>query len=262
MLGDLVVTKYNSGCLRSILLKSHNIGTEEIPELYQLVGAAAEAHHEAALKAAGELYVREHTIKAQLSENVEYSGRADFVRHLADGTVVDEVKGHTSKNTRLDVIRKGEYNVSYLAQLVSYMVKLRTNRGRLICGYWEEDTNGAYVQQEQRIFRAEIQDDGGVSVDGAPSGYFVADLLAHQRAAVRVLEGQEVGPRPDKWNQKWGGPCQMCAFKAACDTYDAAPCSTEEFLQLAEEAVEALEPRDPPVINKVKPPKRKKGDAA
>jgi hypothetical protein len=252
MVGDTVVTKYNSGCLRSILIQSHGIREGDIPEAYQRVGAEHERVHEQELNAQGVLYVREMVTKAQLSDKVEYSGRADFVCTIPNvGTVIDECKGHSSKNTRRDVIRNGEYNISYLAQLVSYMTRFRTQKGRLVCGYYEETEDGALVRQEERTFKVEIDDAGGIDVDAVPSGYSVADLLAHQRAAVRVLENQEVAARPDKWNQKFGGPCTFCPFKAACDQYDTQGGSVQEFLESAKAAVKALPPKKVPEINKV-----------
>lgn len=261
MVGDLVITKYNSGCLRSILIQSHGIREGDIPDAYQRVGAEHERMHARDLEEQGISFVREVVLKAQLSENVEYSGRCDFaVTFPKAGLVIDECKGHTSKNTRRDVIRNGEYNVSYLAQLVSYMVKLRTQKGRLVCGYYEETTDEppVLVRQEERTFKVEIGDDGSIDVDGVPSGYCVADLLAHQRAVVRVLENQEVAARPDKWNQKYGGPCTYCPFKVACDKYDAEGGSTEEFLVSAQAAVDALPPKPEPTVNKISKRKPKK----
>jgi len=169
---------------------------------------------------------------------------------------------NASKNTRRDVIRKGEYNLSYLAQLVSYMVRLRTQKGRLICGYYEENHAIPPVleRQEERIFKVEIDGDGSILVDGASSGFGVADLLAHQRAAVRVLENQEVGPRPDKAVLKYGGPCSFCPFKAACDSYDVIGGGTEQFLQLARNAVAALPPKPAPKAFKTKKPSKEKSN--
>lgn len=255
MVGDLVVTKYNSGCLRSILIQSHGTREASIPQLYIDCGAAAEAQHEADLVDAGVHFIREMVIKTQLTPNVEYSGRADFVCHgLTVGTVVDEVKGHTSKNTRRDVIRKGAYNVSYLAQLVSYMLRLRTQKGRLVCGYYEENDDGKLIRQEERTFKVELDDDGSILVDGVSSGYGVHDLLAHQRAATRVLEGQEVLGRPDGASLKFGGPCVYCPFKAACDEYDRTGGSTEEFLKSAQVAIGNLPVKPEPKAFKIKKP--------
>lgn len=258
MLGGVVVTKYNNGCLRSILIQSHDIREGAIPQLYIDCGAEHERVHEAELKAKGTSYIREMVIKAQLTSDVEYSGRADFVCHEAVGIIVDECKGHTSKNTRRDVIRKGEYNISYLAQLVSYMVRLRAQKGRLVCGYYEEDPFGKLCRQEERTFKVEVDDDGSILVDGASSGYGVADLLAHQREAVRVLETQEVSARPDKANLRFGGPCSTCPFKAACDVYDTAGGSTEDFLESARVAIANRPPRTEPKAFKIKQPRKGK----
>lgn len=259
MVGTAVVTKYNSGCLRSILIQSHGIREGEIAELYQRCGSTAEEQHAADLTAQGTPFTREVVLKAQLSKNVEYSGRADFVCQVPGvGTVVDECKGHTSKNTRRDVIRKGEYNLSYLAQLVSYMARLRTQMGRLVCGYYEEDAAGALIRQEERTFKVEIDDEGVILVDGTSSGYSVADLLAHQKAVVDVLENQTVGPRPDKADLKYGGPCSYCPFKAACDQYDVTGGTTEEFLAAARTAVENLPPKPEPEAFKIKPARKGK----
>jgi hypothetical protein len=259
MIGDLVVTKYDGGCLRSILIRANGIKTGEIPELYQRCGAAAEDRHAAYLKGRSNQFLREVVLRAPLSSKVEYSGRADFVVEIPNvGTVVDECKGHTSKDTRRSVIRNGEYNVGYLAQLVSYMVRLRTQKGRLICGYYEEDENGEFVCQEQRFFKVEIDDEGSIIVDEVSSGYCVADLLAHQRAAVRVLENQEVAQRPDKASLKFGGPCSLCPFKSACDAYDKVGGTTEELLQAARRAVAELPPKPEPKAFKVKQPRKRK----
>lgn len=258
MVGDLVITKYDSGCLRSILIRANGIRTGAIPELYQRCGATAEVQHAADLKAKGVTFIREMGLKAQLTPNVEYSGRADFVCQVPNiGTVVDECKGHTSKDTRRSVIRNGEYNISYLAQLVSYMVRLRTQKGRLVCGYYEEDERGQLVRQEERTFKVEIDEDGAILVDGVSSTYSVTDLLAHQRAAARVLENQEIAPRPDKAAQKYGGPCSYCPFKAACDAHDLSPSTTDEFLALAQAAVDSLPPKTVPTAFKIKQPRRK-----
>lgn len=266
MVGEVVVTKYDSGCLRAILIKSHGVTAGDIPQAYADVGLASEEQHAADLSAEGLQFTREVSIKVPLSPTVTYSGRADFVVNFPKaGTVIDECKGTISKNTRKDAIRNGEYNISYLAQLVSYMVRFKTQKGRLVCGYYEEthEAEPKLVRQEERTFKVEISDDGNISVDGEPSGYCVADLFAHQRAAVRVLENQEVAARPDKWRQKYGGPCTYCPFKIACDKFDsgcegpaALMPAAEALVYLARRAVEALPAKPEPKPNKIKQPKK------
>lgn len=258
MLGDQVVTKYNSGCLRSILIKANGVRDGELAPILERLGKVAEAAHAKDLTDAGKAYDTELPIKSALSEYVEYSGRADFVVRGKETTVVHEVKGHLSKNTRRDVIRQGKYNPSHLAQLVSYMVQLRTPFGNLVCGYYEEtwDEEPSLVRQEARTFLVEITDDGQIYVDDTPSGYSVADLLAHQRAAVKCLEKAEIGPRPAEWQQKYTSPCFYCPFKTACDEHDAKGMSTVVFLQSARDAVANAVPKKPQVAFKMKKPKK------
>jgi hypothetical protein len=262
MLGDVVMTKYDSGCLRSILAKANGIRTGEIHPVYKRVGAAHEdAYAELLSQDDKNISIeREVQVKKEISLDVQYSGRMDFrvLRALPDGThetIIHETKGTVSKNTRRD-FRKGEYNVSYLAQLVSYMVDERTTKGKLVCGYYEEDDSGVLRMQETREYRVTVTDTGRLDVDGEPSGYNVADLLAHRRAAAAVLENHEVGPRPDKWNQKWGGPCGRCAFSKTCDAWDSGALGTDTamFLGSAEEdaAVARATVQADPIINKVK----------
>jgi hypothetical protein len=102
-----------------------------------------------------------------------------------------------------------------------------------------------------------VGDDGDISVDAVSSGFNVADLLAHQRAAVRVMERQEVADRPAGWDQKFAGPCRFCPFKAACDKFDEDGGSPEDFLRLAKQAVDELPPQKEPVANKISTRKRK-----
>lgn len=261
-----VITKYDSGCLRSILIKSEGIRTGEIPLIYQQVGKAHEDQHLAALKADPRVLavVPEFKISRQLTDEVEYAGRADFkvFLHGREEPIVHETKGTVSKNTRRDVIKKGLYNVSYLAQLVSYMVQFRTTKGKLVCAYYEDAAEeGApveLVKVDERTFRVEINDAGNIEVDGQPSGYGVEDLLAHQAAAVEVLTTGTIADRPDKWNQKYGGPCSNCAFKKTCDAWDqGALQSREEFLcsaRLDAEAAQTNAKEDPKPF-KVKKPK-------
>lgn len=254
MMGDVVVTKYNSGCLRSILAKANGVRDGEIADIYQQVGRVAEDAHEIKLIADNVRYDRELPLSFQLSDKVEYSGRVDF--YIKD-EAVHEIKGHISKNTRREVIRNGVYNISYLAQLVSYMVRLRVVSGRLICSYFEDD-GGTLVCQESRTFEVTIDDDGSILVDSDPSGYYVADLLAHQQAAVKVLTTGEIAPRPANWNQKYGGPCNLCPFKTACDKHDREPSTTEQFLTDCQSSVQSAPKKASPTVFSVKKRKEKK----
>jgi len=226
MLGELVVTDYDSGCLRSILLQANGARTQ-IPEIYMKVGAAHEDwYEETVLKKDARIitYATEVPIKLPIEgvEGVVYSGRMDVLAaHEKVGTVIHETKGTISKNTRLSVIRKGMVKLNQLAQLVSYMIAKECTRGKLVVGYYEEDGDGTLVHQEGRDFKVEIDDSGAILVDSVPTGYSAMDQLRHRNAAARVLaSGEVVAARPDKWDQKWGGPCGNCNFREVCDKFD------------------------------------------
>ncbi len=267
MIGDTVMTKYDGGCLRMILAKANGLRTGEIPEAYKRVGAAHEnaTYKELVADPTIKAVQKELPVKRMLTDSVLYSGRMDFktVREGLEEPIIIEAKGTISKNTRRDVIRKRGFNISYLAQLVSYMFEARTTYGKLKCGYYEENEAGELQEMEGHTFKVRITDSGRIDVDGEPSGHNVAEMLAHQRAAARVIERNEIGPRPDKWNQKWGGPCTSCALARTCELVDSGAIETgDDFIASAKqdgEAAKAVQ-RVEPVVNKIKV-KKPKGES-
>jgi hypothetical protein len=253
MIGDLVMTDYDSGCLRSILLAHNGARSESIPKVYAEVGAAHENWIEAnVLKPDKRLvvYAREVPIKMPVPgcEDVLYSGRMDVLAcYVEVGQVILETKGTISKNTRLSVIRKGLVKLNHLAQLTSYMIAKRITRGKIIAGYYERDPDTLeFVHCEGREFKVEIADDGGIVVDGFPTAWTVADQLRHRLAAARVLSAETVPPRPDKATQAFGGPCSKCLFKSVCDNYDNQPVEgTYAFIEAGREAARAYNASPP-----------------
>ena len=214
MWGDVVLTDYDSGCLRSILIKSHTPRTE-IPKLYQEVGAVHETKYEGEVK--DHLLFREQPIKAEILTDVEYSGRCDFI--LDYGLpIVDECKATVSQSG-VRGLREGKYKLSHLAQLVSYLCKLKIPRGRLIYGYYERTAHD-WVEVERYVFKVSIADSGAVFINGVDSGFHVNDQLRHLFQVAKHLKEQKIGPRPWGWESKWGSPCNLCPFQATCASYD------------------------------------------
>jgi hypothetical protein len=234
MIGELVVTDYDSGCLRAILLAANGARTE-IPEIYMKVGAAHEDwYEETVLKKDPRIitYATEVPIKLPIPgvEGVLYSGRMDVLAaHEKVGTVIHETKGTISKNTRLAVIRKGKVKLNQLAQLVSYMIAKECTRGKLVVGYYE-DEDGSLVHQEGRDFKVEIDEDGSILIDGERYEYTVAHQMAHRQAAARTLVSGEIAERPANWDQKWGGPCGNCTFREVCNKFDRGELDGSEFI--------------------------------
>jgi hypothetical protein len=246
MIQDSVITEYSSGCLRQILLSSNGIRTD-IPETYARVGAAHEAQHEQELLGTSRVlaFDREVVIKLAIEgfDDILFSGRADFIcQYDKIGEVIHETKGTISKNTRLAVIRKQKPKVNQLAQLVAYMIARQTCYGKLVCAYYEEDEQGELEKQEEHVFRVQIADDGAILVDDLPSGFAVAEQIAHRTASAEVITAQIIADRPAGWEQKWGGPCSLCTFKDTCNRFDAGHIQTvEDFVASARKDVEIAE---------------------
>lgn len=268
MWGETVLTEYDSGCLRSQLLAAHGARTK-IPQIYMDVGAVHEDYYEIAHLALDDKVLsweREVVIKHDHADypDVSDSSRADVVAiHAGVGKVIHETKGTISKNTRLSVIRKGKVKLNQLAQLVRYMISEETTYGKLVCGYYEQGETGHLLWQEGREFKVRIADDGSILVDNEPSGFTVRDQIRHTQASARVISKDEIGTRPDKWEQKWGGPCTNCVFKATCDTYDQGGMSHAEFVASGKAAAEAYNANPKPdpepfkvKVSKPKAPKR------
>lgn len=254
MVGDGVLTQYNNGCLRSILIKANGIKDGDISDISKACGAASEEQHERDLEAMGVRFEREISIKRQLSPAVMYSGRVDFLGSDNETPLwIDECKGHTSTNSRREIIRKGVYSTGHLAQLVSYMVKMKVNAGRIVCGYFEQEESGSLKRQEGRVFNVRISEEGDIFVDKEPTLFSVDSLLEHEAMSVHVIEhGVVVSDRPLGAFDKYKGPCTRCSFKAACDSYDQNPVPTAQFLSMAQDAVWALPPKKGTKVNAVK----------
>jgi hypothetical protein len=215
------------------------------------VGAVHEAVHEQEVKGDPKVasYKREMVIKADITDDVQYSGRCDFeVQYYKVGTVIHETKSTVSRSTRDHVIRKGQVKLNHLAQLVSYLIQLKTTRGKIVCGYYELNEVGDYERVEAREFKVTIRDNGAIYIDGEHSGFNVEDQIAHALAAAKVLSEQRIWERPEGHDAKWKSPCTFCPFKKACDKYDAAEITTvSELVEAAREDVKGYVVKEPTV---------------
>lgn len=252
--GTLVKTEYDSACLRSILIRSHGVRTP-IAKTYSKVGEVHEGLHEQELRQDSRVegYERELVIKSEVIDGVFYSGRCDFkVEYKGVGTVIHECKSTVGRGTRDSAIRRGKVKINHLAQLSSYLTQLRTTRGKLVYGYYELNELDVYEQVERRDYKVQVNDVGALYVDGQPSGYNVADQLAHQLAAAKVLKEQIIWDRPDNAFASWGSPCNFCPFRRTCDEYDAGKIETvEELVESAREDVKGYVVTEPKV-NRIK----------
>lgn len=228
--GDAVFTRYNSGCLRKILLNKHGI-REELKSTTQQLGADNEEAYEQTLKATlpyPTTYTREEPIKSVLDNSttdpIIFSGRADFV--LRNGDVVervDELKSTQSANKRRE-LRAGEISPENLAQLVAYMVELETHAGRLLYTFYDLKKN----IKENYDFSVNIAANGTIELNRCKYEFSVHDYLRHRELACDVLRRDVIGPRPYGGERPFVGACGFCPFKDRCAKADAG-CSVSEF---------------------------------
>lgn len=254
-----VVTKYSSGCMRSILFSAHGLRTDLHP-LYAAVGAEHEALHLARLTADPAIVGVERECPVQGlvygHDVVEYSGRQDFVVTYKDGhKEIHECKATFSKNTRRE-FRKGVPVTNHLAQLVSYLGQAELDRGRLVYGYYEAEDNGALVCAELKEILVSVDEKGRILTDGVDSGFTAVDQLRHMQISAKHLMAETWGPRPAGWDSKWSSPCSFCVFRSACDHMDQTSLSIDEAFRIADRSIKGI-PTAIPAVNQYNPKRRK-----
>lgn len=232
--GQGVITEYNSGCLRYIVASQDTI-RKTIDPKFMKVGEVHENRHAEALGASMKL--REEPIKVEINNKVVLSGRADFI--TSDDSI-HETKATLSKNFRRDVIRKGKYKLSHLAQTVCYMLHFKLNRAKIVTGYYEEDTSPSgqafYAFREGRDFAITLDEHGEVYVDGEDSGYSVSDQYKHTLAVAEVLVSGEIKDRPIN-HVDFTGPCFFCPLKLLCKSYDKGEVDQKGFKAKAKQII-------------------------
>lgn len=245
-----VEVEYESGCLRYMVA---SIGTVRVPldPIYETLGAIHEDWY--ATQLGDNLAEREREIRVDLSEEVQYSGRADFI--TKDGHI-HETKATLSSGVLYQNIRKKKVKLGHLAQLTSYMIRLQQTRGHIILGYYRETTLDL---QEYVVFDVEIQKDGRLVVNGDPVPYMVQDQLRYLNTAQKVLETKEIGPRPHNYTE-WSGPCKRCPLNNTCQAYDNSILSDKDYIERAKEILNAQQPRlrKDPRSNRRSPSKSRK----
>lgn len=240
------VTEYSSGCLRQILLARNGV-REPFNPMYAEVGEINEDEFEKRIPE-GVAYEREKVIKGPIEgyENVVYSGRIDF----DIGGLPIELKSGTSKNTRLNVIRKGKLKLNQLAQLISYMVRKKTDKGFLYSDYYEKDKKDKWVRQEGVKFKIKLDSEGGIwykpertlfdkkgssnkafPTEPVKSDFTVHDQIKHTMAQAEMLSTQSIADRPIAPIENFNTPCDYCVFSDVCDMVDKKDITkTKDFL--------------------------------
>lgn len=222
--GDQVVTTYPSGCLRHIAWVANNRDLRpNIKPEFMKVGAVMERENAKRLDAEGLEYQLEIPLTYKTASGIEVRGRCDV---MLPGSI-QETKGTFSKSGIYSVFRKGEYKVTYLAQLVRYMVIAERDKGEMIHGAFnysprEIFTGTEFTLAQTKTFQVAVCSDGAISVDGSVSaGYSVQAVLDHiEQAAQAALDKRVWASRPLGHASKYGSPCFYCELKPVCDKFD------------------------------------------
>ena len=250
MWGRIVFTDYGSGCLRSILAKSRGVRTGEIDECHKIRGAFNEEEYKKKLERDKIPYLDETKVVEQIGDTgVIFSGRVD-IRVDPDNTgefpVPEELKSTESKSKKSAVISGGKYGLNQMAQLVAYMVALRSTIGRLIFTYYDRAKDGTYSRppdkmyagrllKSERIFEVEVDERGTLVIDNKPSQWTVDDQLLWRQTAAEVINSGEVWERPFNYDSNYGSPCKFCEFSQTCQKWDDGILNTtEEFVRSAQ----------------------------
>lgn len=231
--GKLVFTRYNTGCVRNILFKSHGI-RETFKSDTQAVGVLNEDLYGKRLD--GQAYIREHVVTnpSDRHDGAVFSGRVDY---FVPGEVI-ELKSSQSKN-KLAELKKGIYTLENLAQTVAYMLETDSHQGRLIYTYYgtRKDT-GAFESLYERSFDITFDETGNICVSNKPTGFKVSDLYNHQDLVYHHVSTNSVCDRPYGYQNAYGSPCTYCPFAEACDAWDDDRLNTtEELLKEAKRCV-------------------------
>ena len=219
--GNMVITEYDSGCLRSILITANGY-RKNIPEVSMELGRRWEdITFDQLTNEQPWPFHRELPFKNEIY-GVIVSGRCDYVLYDDEGPIVIECKGTGSKTAPTDIIKNGKYKINHLAQITSYFLHYGASRAEL---------RVSYLCQTSRTFKITIGQDGMIMVDGKPSGFTMQDQLEHTRnAALAVTEGI-VWSRPHTMK---GDPCKWCNHKDVCDRWDRNEiATTEDFINAA-----------------------------
>lgn len=228
MIGDLIHTDSQGGCLRNILMADHGVRDDSISDVNIRVGAAHEAYY--ARNLSDEVFGAETPVKGDVN-GIPYSGRADFVTKFNGLYVPHETKATVSYNTYRKVIKDGQVKSNNLSQLVFYMTHFNTPYGKLIYGYYKDLDGYLFELKEMRTFKVVIDESGNIMIDGQHSGYMVQEHMAHRIAVAEMLKSQTVEERPQGC-QSGEGACKWCVFKQTCLRWDTGLLTTtEEFIE-------------------------------
>jgi hypothetical protein len=170
---------------------------------------------------------------------------------LVSDEFVYELKSCTSKNTYKTVFKDNKPKVQNIIQLVTYMIELEMNKGKLVYGSYVHvcDYSKLMKMQSDQIktifdgavpvlkeFNVEIEEDGTVLVNGEHfHNLNVTEILDFQINLHELVKKKQLPPMVEALDQTtWDSPCKWCPLQALCES---AP-DLETFIDTAEKIFE------------------------
>lgn len=240
--GRLQICSSSGSCLRNILLQANGIRTNAAPK-YAEMGKfnedrfASEVAEDSNMVRAD----RECVLEIVVRDGCSVRGRADFVCYHEGQSVpyVVELKSADSPRTHTEVFKKGKVKTDNLAQVVTYMIAVKTTVGQLIYTFFERDEENRLIKTDERLFAIDISETGAILVDNRDSGFTVNDRLERLQIEADVVEQSIVWDRPKDWDFKFGSPCTFCTWNKVCMSYDNGDINSgAEFVSAAKKHLE------------------------
>lgn len=204
----------------------------DIHELYKHVGGIDEERFYNVLKQRHKKVEREVPIKVKINENLEISGRKDFVA----ANLIYEKKSTFSKTATKTLAARQPIEYQ-LAQLVTYLLLSKMDQGVLAVTSYEfsKDLKSLNVKDEHE-YQIKLQSNT-ILVDGNAYPRTISDLRRYFMLMREAYETGELPPMPRDWNQQFKSPCKYCPIKEVCHLYEQGEVEKEEFLEQAQEQI-------------------------
>lgn len=227
-------TDTNSGCPRMVKLRSHGFQAAiEDPSTLKVFKVGHLFEDWFASENPG--LTREHCVQFQINPSVEFVGHIDFMNE----DYLYELKSVTSKNTYREVFKKGKPKDQNLLQLITYMVALERDKGKLIYGSFTkkityeqfeeigddefEELCETLVPDDTIEFHIHMCENGHFYCNNVELDIHINDITEFWHEASLMILDEDVPPKPAKLGEKnFFGPCHFCPAKNICASdYDS-----------------------------------------
>lgn len=238
------LTNDANGCYRIILLRSLGYEAQPITPFdrirQKLTFALGHANEEVMAEdyaEKGHKVERERVIKGEIY-GLSYEGHIDLT---VDDLQLVELKGVSSINSYVDIIRDGHYKLNNLAQLVSYLFLEKKQCGVLrytnfiyspaaqATGVTKKDMSWDKISPGYRDFLVEIDfDTEQIVVDRVPIPLTLENIRIHKKVSAEVISKELVHSTPLKTKV-----CSFCMLRDYCSKFNKQLITEKDWLSFA-----------------------------